>query len=69
MNDRMDIASQIGALAVHVDARRWDALLELFAPQVQADWTSLAASLKPWRASSSSPTGGSCFRDLRERRT
>ena len=41
MDDRIDIASQIGALAVHVDARRWDALLELFAPQVQADWTSL----------------------------
>ena len=34
-------AGTIGALAVHVDARRWDALLELFAQNVQADWTSL----------------------------
>jgi hypothetical protein len=41
MDDRIEIANQIGALAVHVDARRWDALLELFAPKVQADWTSL----------------------------
>jgi hypothetical protein len=41
MDDRIEIANQIGALAVHVDGRRWDALLELFAPRVQADWTSL----------------------------
>ena len=41
MDDRSGIADQIGALALHIDARRWDALLDLFAPTVQADWTSL----------------------------
>jgi hypothetical protein len=41
MDDRNEIAGRIGALAVHVDARRWDELLELFAPQIRADWTSL----------------------------
>jgi hypothetical protein len=41
MDDRNEIANRIGALAVHIDARRWDYLLELFAPEVQADWTSL----------------------------
>lgn len=35
------IASHVGALATLVDARRWDDLLDLFAPQVTADWTSL----------------------------
>ena len=41
MDDRFEIASQIGALAVHIDGRRWDALKDLFAPKVHADWTSL----------------------------
>ena len=41
MDDRIDIAGLIGALAVHVDARRWADLEELFAPQLKADWTSL----------------------------
>jgi len=41
MDDQDQIRGRIGALAVHVDARRWDDLLELFAPEVQADWTSL----------------------------
>jgi hypothetical protein len=37
----IDIADLIGALAGHVDARRWDSLEQLFAPQVEADWTSV----------------------------
>jgi hypothetical protein len=41
VDDRNEIADRIGALAVHMDARRWNDLLELFAPEVQADWTSL----------------------------
>jgi SnoaL-like domain len=41
MDDWNKIADRIGALAVHIDARRWDDLLELFAPEVLADWTSL----------------------------
>lgn len=41
MSDRCDIADRIGALAVHVDARRWDQLLELLAPRVDVDYTSL----------------------------
>ncbi len=41
MSDRGDIADRIGALAVHVDARRWDQILDLFAPQVEVDYTSL----------------------------
>jgi hypothetical protein len=41
MDDRNEIADRIGALAVRVDARRWDDLLELFAPEIRADWTSL----------------------------
>ena len=41
MDNRSEISGRIGALAVHVDARQWDDLLELFAPQVRADWTSL----------------------------
>jgi len=41
MSDRSDIEDNIGALAVHVDARRWDQILELFAPDVAVDYTSL----------------------------
>lgn len=41
MDERNDIAGIIGALAVHVDARRWPELLSLFAPQVRVDYTSL----------------------------
>jgi hypothetical protein len=41
MNDCIDIAARIGALAVHIDARRWSEILELFAPELKADWTSL----------------------------
>lgn len=41
MDDRMDIAGVIGALALHVDGRRWNDLLALFAPQVHVDYTSL----------------------------
>ena len=41
MDDRMDLASIIGSLAVLVDARRWDDLVALFAPQVRVDYTSL----------------------------
>ena len=41
MDDWNKIAGRIGALAVHIDARRWDDLLELFAQEVLADWTSL----------------------------
>jgi SnoaL-like protein len=39
--DRCDIADRIGALAVHVDARRWDQILDLLAPEVDVDYTSL----------------------------
>jgi hypothetical protein len=41
MDDWNEIAGCIGASAVHIDARRWDDLLELFAPEVLADKTSL----------------------------
>lgn len=41
MDDRNEIADRIGTLAVHIDARRWDRLLEVFAPELRADWTSL----------------------------
>ncbi|HTC31071.1 MAG TPA: nuclear transport factor 2 family protein [Candidatus Acidoferrum sp.] len=41
MNESLDVASTVGALAVHVDARDWDALLALFAPRVRVDYTSL----------------------------
>ena len=41
MDDRCEIASCIGALAVHVDARQWDELANLFAARVTADYTSL----------------------------
>lgn len=41
MDERNDIASMIGALAVRVDARQWDGLLSLFGPEVRVDYTSL----------------------------
>src|SRR5712671_7093100 len=41
MGERSDIANIIGALAVHVDARRWNELLALFAPEVRIDYVSL----------------------------
>jgi hypothetical protein len=41
MDDRIDVASVVGSLAVHVDARRWDELLALFAPHVRVDYVSL----------------------------
>jgi SnoaL-like domain len=36
-----EIASQVGALAVRVDARDWQGLLALFDAQVRVDYTSL----------------------------
>lgn len=41
MDDGSEIASRIGTLAVYIDARGWDDLLELFVPEVQVDYTSL----------------------------
>lgn len=41
MDERSEIASRVGALAVNVDARRWDELLDLFAANVGVDYTSL----------------------------
>lgn len=41
MDNRNEIADRIGALAVHIDARQWNRLLELMAPELRADWTSL----------------------------
>ena len=41
MDERNDIAAIVAALVVHVDARRWDDLLSLFAPEVEVDYTSL----------------------------
>src|SRR5258708_36213762 len=41
MGERSDIAEVIGALAVHVDARRWSELLALFATEVRVDYVSL----------------------------
>jgi hypothetical protein len=41
MDDHNQIANRIAAVAIHVDARRWEPLLDLFAPEVLADWTSL----------------------------
>jgi hypothetical protein len=37
MSERSDIANVIGALAVHVDARRWSELVTVFAPEVRVD--------------------------------
>ena len=36
-----EITSQIGALAVGVDARDWPGLVQLFDAQVRVDYTSL----------------------------
>jgi hypothetical protein len=41
MDDRIDVACVVGSLAVHVDARHWDELLALFAPDVRVDYVSL----------------------------
>lgn len=41
MDERAEIANRLGALAVHVDARRWDALTELFTATVCTDYSSL----------------------------
>jgi hypothetical protein len=41
MGERGDIANVIGAMAVHVDARRWSELLAVFAPEVRVDYVSL----------------------------
>jgi hypothetical protein len=41
MDDRNEIVGLVGTLAVRIDARRWDDLQELFASELQADWTSL----------------------------
>jgi hypothetical protein len=41
MGERNDIAAIIGALAVNVDARRWNELVALFAPEVRVDYVSL----------------------------
>lgn len=41
MDDRVEIAGHVGALAVYADARQWDELLDLFGPEVQLDFTSL----------------------------
>ncbi len=37
-----EIASQVGALAVRVDARDWPGIVELFEAQVRVDYTSLS---------------------------
>lgn len=41
MEDWNEIATRIGALAVHVDGRRWNEVLGLFASQVEVDYSSL----------------------------
>ena len=41
MDERIEIANVVGALAVHTDARRWEDLLTLFAPDVRVDYASL----------------------------
>jgi hypothetical protein len=41
MDDMMYVASMLGALAVHTDARRWDKLVTLFDAEVRVDYTSL----------------------------
>ena len=41
MDERSEVLNIAAALAVNVDARRWEALLELFAPEVLTDYTSL----------------------------
>ena len=41
MDGRSEVASIMGALAVHVDARRWRELEALFAPELQVDYTAL----------------------------
>jgi len=50
--DRSDIADVVASLGVLVDFRRWDELVELFAPVVRVDYTSLfagSAEQKPAR--------------------
>jgi hypothetical protein len=41
MDDRSELSSLVGALAVHVDGRQWDDVLELLAGDVEVDYTSL----------------------------
>jgi hypothetical protein len=41
MDERWEIANIVGALAVYVDAREWEALTALFASNVYVDYTSL----------------------------
>jgi hypothetical protein len=41
MDERNAIANLIGSLAVYVDARRWEDILLLLAPEVRVDYTSL----------------------------
>lgn len=41
LTSHLEIANLIAALAIHVDALRWDELLLLFAPEVRVDYTSL----------------------------
>jgi hypothetical protein len=41
MNEHSEIASRVGALAVHVDAHHWDELVALFSATVRIDYSSL----------------------------
>lgn len=41
MDERSEVSSIIGALAVHVDACRWRELEALFAPELRIDYTAL----------------------------
>lgn len=41
MSDMAEVSRIAGALAVHVDARNWKALLQLFGPEVRVDYTAL----------------------------
>ena len=41
MDERVEIGSIVGALAVHTDARQWEELVALFGAEVRVDYTSL----------------------------
>jgi len=46
MTDRDDIADTVAALAIYVDARRWDDLTALFTPDATTDYRSLGGDVR-----------------------
>lgn len=46
MSDRDDVANAVAALAIHVDARDWNALTDLFTPEATTDYRSLGGDVR-----------------------